>query len=196
MKTPLLVLLLFLSLAIKGQDVNKEINKECLRILKEAEKLALAKQEGNYKIAINKYNAAKICDDQLTQRANEGILRVFDLIEEEKKQAIRERIRADKQTEIAQQQTRTVLANDLANKAQTLIKGGDRAKGFQLAAFAYRYLDKDNNLVNQTIHDAYYYNAVLAPWDSKSQKCWYRNFIGHDGLVRACLLYTSDAADE
>ena len=177
MKIITLVFLMFSVCGLVAQSSRcKDMPTECERMLCEGNRLAMDKK---FQKAIYKYTAAKTCDEQMTLRVNDGILNVYKLIEGE-------RIRADKQTKIAQQQTRTALANDLAYKAQNLLDEGDRTKAFQLAAFAHRYIDYDNHQATRVLHNAYYYNDHPNRQDNSNlQKSWNRNFIGHSKGVNA-----------
>jgi hypothetical protein len=50
----------------------------------------------------------------------------------------------------------TNYANEIAYKSQQLLKAGDPNTAFQLAAFAHRYIDKDNIKIRETMVNIVY----------------------------------------
>jgi WD40 repeat protein len=67
--------------------------------------------------------------------------------------------------------TRHALANDLAFKAQTALRDGDRTTALRLSEFAWRFVEPSNQRARQTILDVFYQNdrrtdAFQQPWRS------------------------------
>lgn len=109
---------ILLLIQINSINAQHSTNSECLRMFSEANELTKIK---DFSRALNKYSAAKTCDESLTQQVNEKILWVFWLIEKEKEEAITQRKRAEKLQKLAEKQRDQALkeaeANALATKA-------------------------------------------------------------------------------
>ncbi len=160
-----------------------------------------------YEMAIKKYQAAKECDPERAEYFDQQIVDIFKTIDslrvkaedsEERakkalKQAEEQKQKAEAATRQAQaaqaqaeKETQKAIANDLAYKADGLLRDGLRTEAFHLAAFADRFVDPDNLKAGRVLHDAYYYNNTPERQKSDSlQKNWCTNFIGHRGSVSA-----------
>lgn len=86
--------------------------------------------------------------------------------------------------------TRHALANDIAFRAQTALRDGDRTTAFRLAEFAWKYVEHGNLRAQQAIVDVFYQN------DKASDKCplpWRtHNFRFDDGDLVDKTQFSSD----
>jgi len=192
------ITLLLCSFFLFGNITAQSDCRSCECLLEKADQLATKVTQ--MELAIKKYNAVKTCDPSLTEKVDKKIIDVFQKIidvfqkiiklknqsDSNEKEAKRQSQIAKENAENAQKQTQTALANDLAYKAQNLLKEGDRTKAFQLAAFAHRFIDATNHEADKAIHDAYYYNDHPdRQKDSTQQIGWYRSYTGHSSSVYA-----------
>jgi WD40 repeat protein len=113
----------------------------------------------HFKEAIDYCKAAKVYPQANIKEADLLIFKVFDAIEKEKQDAIEARDIAKKQTQIAEKARLTTLANDVAAKSRLLLEKGNPMAAFQLAEWAYNYIDSQNIKVNQALIESYYSKA-------------------------------------
>ncbi|MBL7809120.1 MAG: hypothetical protein JNN28_14970 [Saprospiraceae bacterium] len=132
------------------------------KLLQEADGAA---KLGEYNLAIAKLQSAKVCQPGRETEVNKRIVTVFEKVNGERKEAVRQRERAEEQSKIAQlekekaeMEARRIYANDLAFKSQIALRDGDRDVAFRLAEFAYRYVDADNPKVLLAMIEALYYD--------------------------------------
>ena len=142
------------------------------KMLKEADQ---AVKRGEYDLAINKLQSAKVCQPGKEGEVSEKILKVFEKVNGERQQAIRQRERAEAEA-------RRIYANDMAFKSQTALRDGDRTTAFRLAEMAHRYVDEDNPNVTRALVDALYYNDHP---DHTHRLPWASNIEGHTQSINS-----------
>lgn len=175
------ILLPFLTIAQSKQP--------CLRIIESADRDVKRK---NYRQAIVKYNAAKVCNPHLKERLNHAITKVFDKIDRERKWAIRQNQRHQKALknmektlfELKSRQQnydvlyKEVLVYDLAFKVQVALDEGDKTTAYQLAQFGQEYLVGIQPTLQTLLEE------VLTTTDL----AWHQTFLGHTDGIRQIAL--------
>lgn len=145
MKTFLCFSFILLSAALSAQTIQCPKG-DCGRFSTFVGAAQTAAKGRNFEEAINQYNAAKVCCPSATDSIDAEILRVFELIENEKKISDENAVRAKKAE---------VKANDALKKANRLI---DHFYFTQNRAWAYKngkfaIIDRDGNLKSKFIYD-------------------------------------------
>ncbi|MBL7809119.1 MAG: WD40 repeat domain-containing protein [Saprospiraceae bacterium] len=167
MKYLLLVLLILPPIWSLAQCTNEQYH----ILLNEADK---AVKRGEYDLAVNKLQSAKVCRPDKEAEVEKKIVAVFEKVNGERKEAVRQR-------EKAEAEARRIYANDLAYKSQTVLRDGDRTTAFRLAELAHRYVDSNNSNVLQAMVNAFYCNEdsnhLPLPWTS--------NINGHSSQVNS-----------
>lgn len=103
MKNWLICLITLFSQVLFAQQQYSSKHDDCRRMVIHGDSIVKAKGKDSYKHALSKYNAAKACDEALTKEVNDKILALFNAVENEKNEAVRQRERAEKQTRIAEE---------------------------------------------------------------------------------------------
>lgn len=184
-------------------------NETCNRILRDADALITKK---NFRLALRKYNAVKICDPILTNVVDKRIVRVFEKMEQQrlwneraklKAQATeaqtqaalemvkKEKARAEESVQLlidakneADKNYRAALANDLAFKSQQSLREGDRTTAIRLAKYGLQYLDAQHVKLQKALQDAWHYNIIHKGEDSLSIFEVMKTLQHHRGIVQ------------
>ena len=127
-----LLILLLLTLQTTAQNQESLCSQADFDRLIRSASTAAAK--GQYRLAILKYNAARVCNPNKSEEIDKKILNVFEGIEKLKNQAIADQVKADQAEEerskIARASYNAVVALAMAQKNPTL--------GLQMAEYNYR----------------------------------------------------------
>lgn len=162
---------------------------ECWRMVIQGDSIAKAKGEDSYKQALAKYNAAKACGQSLTKTVNDKILALFNAIENEKNEAVRQRERAKKQTRIAEERRREAERARTA-EVEGRIKAEKEAKANSLVTLALKNVPIDPTLAFSYTQRALELTPVnLAAAEVRNsilqENIFYgRMLLGHQGWIR------------
>ena len=154
------------------------------KMLKEADQ---AVKRGEYDLAINKLQSAKVCQPGKAAEVDGKIVAVFEKVNGERELAVKNAEEAKQQRDSARAEARRNYANDLAYKSQSALREGDRTTAFRLAEFAHRYVEKENLNVLRALVEVFHFNDNPA---RQSLPC-YSNFEGHAADVR-CVVFSPD----
>ena len=172
----------------------------------------------NYGKAVRLFQAAKVCHPQAGEMIDEMIIGVFNQIENQRVQALKDRDRAEKAEQDAQTALRTArtaeqqaeaekikaqaraeaekktaLANDIAYKASQLLEDGLRSEAFNLAAFAHHFIEQYNHNVTQVLSNALYCNWTEERRYDDQHLLWSGTLQGHTDAVLA-VAFSPDGA--